>query len=94
MTKRAKKRNPKTILKLPDLEHSKNAVLNSLSSMSSRRFYDHAIREFIDWYCSEPRLSFNKTVVTRSNRLGTAQVRPGDDQSTACRSAPAGIRGF
>jgi hypothetical protein len=25
----------------------------------------HAIREFIDWYCSEPRLAFNKTVVTR-----------------------------
>ena len=65
MTKRAKKRNPKTILKLPDLEHSKNAVLNSLSSMTSRRSYDHAIRDFIDWYCSEPRLSFNKFVVTR-----------------------------
>ena len=65
MTKRAKKRNPKTILKLPDLEHSKNAVLNSLSSVSSRRSYDHAIRDFLDWYCSEPRLSFNRTVVTR-----------------------------
>ena len=24
-----------------------------------------AIREFTDWYCSEPRLAFNKTVVTR-----------------------------
>ena len=65
MTKRAKKRNPKTVLKLPDLEHSKNAVLNSLSSSSSRRSYDYAIRDFIDWYCSEPRLSFNRTVVTR-----------------------------
>lgn len=50
MTKKAKKRNPKTILKLPDLEQSKNAVLNSLSSVSSRRSYDHAIRDFIDWY--------------------------------------------
>ena len=65
MTNRAKKRSPNTILKLPDLEHSKNAVLNSLSSMSSRRSYDHTIRDFIDWYCSEPRLSFNRTVVTR-----------------------------
>ena len=65
MTKKAKKRNPKTILKLPDLEHSKNAVLNSLSSMSSWRSYDHVIRDFIAWYCSEPRLSFNRTVVTR-----------------------------
>lgn len=41
------------------------AVLNSLTSPSSQRSYDHAIREFIDWYCSEPRLAFNKTVVTR-----------------------------
>src|SRR5260370_13935402 len=32
---------------------------------SSKRYYDHAIREFIDWYCSEPRLAFNRTVVTR-----------------------------
>jgi integrase len=59
------KRAPKTVLKLPDLEQSKSAVLNSLTSPSSQRSYDHAIREFIDWYCSEPRLAFNKTVVTR-----------------------------
>jgi len=38
---------------------------NSLTSSSSKRSYDHAIREFIDWYCSEPRLAFNRTVVTR-----------------------------
>jgi integrase len=59
------KRAPKTVLKLPDLEQSKSAVLNSLTSPSSQRSYDHAIREYIDWYCSEPRLAFNKTVVTR-----------------------------
>lgn len=63
--KSKRKRAPKTILKLPDLEQSKSAVLNSLTSTSSQRSYDHAIREFIDWYCSEPRLAFNKTVVTR-----------------------------
>jgi site-specific recombinase XerC len=62
-----KKRNlsPKTVLKLPDLEQSKSAVLRSLTSRSSQRSYDHAIREFINWYCSEPRLAFNKTGVTR-----------------------------
>jgi hypothetical protein len=60
-----RKRATKTILKLPDLEQSKSAVLNSLTSPSSQRSYDHAIREFIDRYCSEPRLAFNKTVVTR-----------------------------
>jgi site-specific recombinase XerD len=27
--------------------------------------YDHAIREFVAWYCSEPRLAFNRTVVLR-----------------------------
>src|ERR1700722_15910197 len=59
------KRAPKSVLKLPDLEQSKSAVLNSLTSPSSQRTYDHAIREFIEWYCSEPRLAFNKTVVTR-----------------------------
>lgn len=60
-----RKRTPKSILKLPDLEQSKSAVLNSLPSVSSQRSYDHAIRQFIDWYCSEPRLAFNRIVVTR-----------------------------
>jgi hypothetical protein len=62
MAKSRRKRTPKTVFKLPDLEHSKSAVLNSLTSASSKRSYDHAIREFIDWYCSEPRLAFNRTV--------------------------------
>ena len=65
MPKNKRKRTSKTVLRLPDLEHSKSAVLNSLASQSSQRSYDHAIREFIEWYCSEPRLAFNKTVVTR-----------------------------
>src|SRR6201996_285510 len=63
MAKRTKK--PKSVIELPDLDFSKSAVLNSLPSLNSRRSYDHAIREFIEWYCSEPRLAFNKTVVTR-----------------------------
>ncbi len=63
MAKRLKK--PKSVLKLPDLDYSKSAVLNSLPSLNSRRSYEHAISDFIEWYCSEPRLAFNKTVVTR-----------------------------
>src|ERR1700675_4805716 len=55
----------KTILRLPDLEQSKNAVLNSLAAASSQDSYGHAIDEFIGWYCSEPRLSVNRTVVLR-----------------------------
>ena len=65
MAKSKRKRAPKSVLKLPDLEQSRSAVLNSLTSQSSQRTYDHAIREFIEWYCSEPRLAFNRTVVTR-----------------------------
>jgi hypothetical protein len=61
-----RKRTPKHVLKLPNLEQSKSAVLNSLTSRSSQRTYDHAIREFIEWYCSEPRPAFNKTVVIRT----------------------------
>src|ERR1700691_316011 len=61
----AKRRKPKTILRFPDLEHSKIAVVNSLSAASSQESYCHAIDEFIGWYCSEPRLAFNWTVVLR-----------------------------
>jgi hypothetical protein len=44
-------------LTLPELEHSKAAVLNSLGSLQSRRSYEHAINDFVAWYCSEPRLA-------------------------------------
>jgi site-specific recombinase XerD len=52
-------------LRLPDLDHSKLAVLNSLGSPASRRVYEYALDQFIAWYCSEPRLAFNRIVVTR-----------------------------
>ena len=62
--KSPKPKRPKAKLGLPDLDHSKSAVLDSLRSPESKRGYRHAIDEFIQWYCSEPRLSFNKIVVT------------------------------
>ena len=67
---------------LPDIDYARTAVLNSLSSAESKRGYRHAIDEFIRWYCSEPRLSFSKHVVTRY-RL----------QLEACRLAPGTING-
>ena len=60
-----RRKAPKRVLALPDLEHAKSAVLSSLTSRSGQRTYDHAIREFVAWYCSEPRLAFNRTVVLR-----------------------------
>src|SRR5687767_7230124 len=64
-SKSRKKKTAKRVLALPDLEQTKTAVLNSLTSASGQRTYDHAIREFVAWYCSEPRLAFNRTVVLR-----------------------------
>ena len=48
----AKGKRPKAKLGLPDLDHSKSAVLDSLRSRESKRGYRHAIDEFIQWYCS------------------------------------------
>ncbi len=50
---------------IPELEQSKAAVLSTLASAHSRRSYKHAIEKFIGWYCSEPRLGFNRSVVLR-----------------------------
>jgi len=62
---RAKPNYHRRVLRLPDLDHCKLAVLNSLGSPASRRVYEYAIDQFIAWYCSEPRLAFNRIVVTR-----------------------------
>jgi hypothetical protein len=67
-------RSAKSVLRIPDLAHSKTAVLNSLGSESSHRTYDYPIDKFIDWYCSEPRLAFNRTVVLR-HRIHLEQLR-------------------
>jgi hypothetical protein len=60
MPKNARKQfTRKLILRLPDLDHAKSSVLNSLSSPRSRRNYKFAMEQFITWYCSEPRLALN-----------------------------------
>src|ERR1051326_1153500 len=75
---KARRPVPKTVLRLPDLDHAKSAVLNSLSSSDAQRGYRHAIEEFIEWYCSEPRLSFSKTVVLRYRiHLESRHLEPG-----------------
>ena len=63
--KKAKPNYRRIVLRLPDLDHSKLAVLNSLTSPNSRRVYQYAIEKFIAWYCSEPRLAFNRIVLVR-----------------------------
>ena len=50
---------------IPELEQTKRAALSSLTSVNTRRAYRHAIERFVAWYCSEPRLGFNRAVVLR-----------------------------
>lgn len=64
------------MLRLPDLDHCKLAVLNSLGSPGSRRVYEYAIDQFIAWYCSEPRLAFNRIVVVRYRMYWNHAVWP------------------
>jgi hypothetical protein len=49
--RKARGRVAKPVLRLPDLEVAKSAVLNSLSCTDAQRGYRHAIDEFVDWYC-------------------------------------------
>src|SRR5208283_2548845 len=75
---RRRRSSTKSILRLPDLEHAKAAVLNSLNSADAKRGYPHAIEEFVDWYCSEPRLAFDRIVVLRyRSHLESRQLAPG-----------------
>src|SRR3984893_976552 len=96
---RRRRNSTKSILRLPDLEQAKAAVLNSLNSMNAKRGYRHAIDEFVDWYCSEPRLAFNRIVVLRyrshleSRHLapGTINLRLGAVRRLAYEAADCGL---
>ena len=83
---KTKRTTTRSVLRLPDLEHAKTAVLNSLTSPDAQRGYRHAIDEFVDWYCSEPRLALNRTVVLRyRSHLESRQLAPGNLRLGAVR---------
>jgi hypothetical protein len=89
----------KVVLRLPDLDHAKSSVLNSLSSSRSRRNYKFAMEQFIAWYCSEPRLALNRTVglrfrlhlESRGLAAGTINQRLAAVRSLACEEADSGL---
>ena len=83
----------KIVLRLPDLDHAKNSVLNSLSSPNSRRNYRFAMEQFITWYCSEPRLALNRTVVLRFRlHLESLGLAARTNQPEARRSQASRLR--
>jgi hypothetical protein len=55
----------RAVLRLPDLDQAKSAVLNSLTFADAQRGYRHAIEEFLEWYPSNSLL----------NQSGTGTVR-------------------
>jgi hypothetical protein len=50
--KTSRRSKARTMLRLADLEQSKNAVLHSLGAASSQESYSHAIDEFIARTCA------------------------------------------
>ena len=74
-------------------------MLVSLRSPESQRSYRRSIEDFVCWYCSEPRLSFSKTVVTRyrihlEDQLlapGTINVRLAAVRRLAYEAADTGL---
>jgi site-specific recombinase XerD len=98
-TRTRRQNRQRTKLGLPDLEHVKSAVLVSLRSPESQRSNRRSIDDFVYWYCSEPRFSFNKTVVT-SYRIhledkllapGTINVRLAAVRRLAYEAADTGL---
>jgi hypothetical protein len=69
-----------------------------LTSPIPRHGHEYAIREFIEWHCSEPRLAFNKTVVTRyrifleqtDDASSTIELRPEQAESSCNTSFSEG----
>ena len=89
----------KTRLRLPDLDQAKAAILNSLRSPESQRDYQHAMDEFIAWYCSEPvsrsarPLSLGNRIHLESRQLapGTINVRLASVRRLAYEAADSGL---
>jgi hypothetical protein len=100
MRRKTKKvESAKDQVRSPDLEYVKSAVLVSLRSPESQRSYRRSIENFVCWYCSEPCLSFNNTVVTRyrihlEDQLlapGTINVRLAAVRRLAYEAAETGL---
>ena len=81
--RRTERRGAKSILRLPDLETAKSAVLNSLSCPDAQRGYWHAIDEFVEWYCSH--------LETRNLAPGTINLRLGAVRRLAYEAADCGL---
>jgi hypothetical protein len=80
---RRRRSSTKSVLRLPDWEHAKAAVLNSLNSADAKWGYRHAIDESIDWYCSgsddSGRIDGNPEVIIGTDLRGGMSPTPDCD---------------
>jgi hypothetical protein len=49
MKRSKRKKNPKRVLRLPDLDFAERAVLNTLGSDQSKRAYEFGIDDLVAW---------------------------------------------
>jgi hypothetical protein len=63
---------PKRVLRLPDLDHTKLSVLNTLGSPQSQRAYDIAINDFILLRPTKP-VKHSRLLGLRDERLACSQ---------------------
>jgi hypothetical protein len=57
-----RRRTPKTVLRLPELDQAKSAVLNNLGSAEAQRGYRHAIDSRLRLRVASPCYSFLATI--------------------------------
>jgi hypothetical protein len=96
---KCKKNRPKTKLGIPDLEHSKAAVLRSLASPDSRRGYQHAIDELFlgtalnhDWHSTKQWFcGIGFYLEERGLAPGTINVRMAAVRRLAYEAADSGL---
>jgi hypothetical protein len=91
---RTRRTTTKSVLRLPDLEHAKAAVLNSLTSLDAQRGYRHAIDEFVDLVLFRASPGFQSDCgPSLPFTPGISSASAGHDQLTPRRGAPPRLRG-
>ncbi|RZU40206.1 hypothetical protein BDD14_1645 [Edaphobacter modestus] len=87
-SKMKRKRAPKSVLKLPDLEQSKFAVLNSLSSICSQRTYDHFLSEAPNGSHASSTTSYTAKNPTQRQSSTTAMNKNSNEPKCAFANTP------
>jgi hypothetical protein len=81
---------PKTVLRLPDLDQAKSAVLNSLSSIDAQRGYRHAIEEFMNGTARSrvcPSVRALSSGIAYTSNLGILRPEPSISASVQCAAS-------